>query len=163
MFVKNYYLNWTAGRANILLKFTYFCNFGRDFYGVFLFPKTPASCCKKNWNNLCCTVLLFAWAQKICLRFLKSYFKLEMLILLTFVVSFEVDMLKLKSYFSDKKTSSVKSDTNVSREAIGNYRGKILKKPSIIDRSWSPAKLLIDIFSFFEFKVRTCSFQSLSL
>ena len=70
---------------------------------------------------------------------------------------------QLKSYFSDKKTSSVKSDTNVSREAIGNYRGKILKKPSIIDRSWSPAKSLIDIFSFFEFKVRTCSFQSLSL
>ena len=43
-FLKNYHLHWTAGRASIL--YTYFFNFGRDFYRPFstLLPKTPASC-----------------------------------------------------------------------------------------------------------------------
>ena len=48
---------------------------------------------KKFWNNFCCIVLLFVWARKVCLRFLKSCYKLEILIFfLSFVVSFLVDM-----------------------------------------------------------------------
>ena len=37
----------------------------------------------------------------------------------------------------------MKSETHFSREAIENYRGKVLKENSIIDRSWSSARLFI--------------------
>ena len=47
---------------------------------------------KTLWNNFCCIVLLFVWAQRVCLRFLKFYFKLEILIFLPFVESVLVDM-----------------------------------------------------------------------
>ena len=42
-----------------------------------------------------------------------------------------------------KKTSAVKSETQFSREAIENYRGKVLKENSIIGRNWGSAKLFI--------------------
>ena len=45
-------LEW--GRANIFSKYIIhiFFNFGRGFWGSFpmLFPKAPASCCKKKLN-----------------------------------------------------------------------------------------------------------------
>ena len=51
---KNYHLHWIAGRANILSKYIIyiFFSFGRGFCGSFpmLFPKAPASCCKKILN-----------------------------------------------------------------------------------------------------------------
>ena len=74
--------------------YTCFLNFGRGFCTPFpmLFRKAPASSGKKFWNNFCCIVLLFVWSQKVCLRFLKSFFKLEILIFLPFVVSFLADM-----------------------------------------------------------------------
>ena len=85
-----------TSRANILSKYIIyiFFNFARGFYGSFpmLFPKAPAYCCTKFWTNFCCIVLLYLWAQKSCLRFLISYFKLEILIFLSFVVSFLVDI-----------------------------------------------------------------------
>ena len=56
---------------------------------------------------------------KMCLRFLKSYFKLEILIFLTFLVSFLVDMFNEKAPFLTKKTV-MKSETHFSREALGN-------------------------------------------
>ena len=52
-----------------------------------------------------------------CLRFLKSYFKLEILIFLSFMVSFLVDKLKTSSA---KKKTAVKSETHLTREAIEN-------------------------------------------
>ena len=79
------------------IEYTSFFNFGRGFFWAcdsftILFPKVPAYCGKRNWNNFCCIVLLFVWAQTECLIFLKSYFKLEILIFLSFAVSFLVDM-----------------------------------------------------------------------
>ena len=56
------------------------------------FQKLQLLVVKIFWNNPCCIVFLFAWAQKVCLRFLKSYFKLEMILSLSFVVPFLVDM-----------------------------------------------------------------------
>ena len=51
---KNYHLHWLAGRADILRKYIIyiFFNFGRGFCGSFfiLFPKAPASSCKKILN-----------------------------------------------------------------------------------------------------------------
>ena len=58
--------------------------------------------------------------KSVCLIFLKSYFKLEILIFLFFVVSFLVDMFNQKTPFLTKKTSLVKSETRFSRETIGN-------------------------------------------
>ena len=79
---------------SVNIEYIYFSNFGRGFCSSFSmsFPKTPASWDKKNWNNFCCIVLIFAWAEKVCLRFLKPYFKLKILIFLSFVVSSLVDM-----------------------------------------------------------------------
>ena len=42
-----------------------------------------------------------------------------------------------------KETSAVRSETYFSREAFKNQRGKVLKKNSIISRSWSSGKLFI--------------------
>ena len=98
MFAKNYHLHWIAGRANIPSKYIIyiFFNFRRGFCGFFpmLFPKAPPFCCKKNWTNFCCIILLYLWTLKVCLRLLKSYLKLEIWIFLSFVVSFLVDMFK---------------------------------------------------------------------
>ena len=55
------------------------------------FQKLQLLLIKKFWKIFCCTFLLFVWAQKACLRFLKSYFRLEILIFLSFEVSFLVD------------------------------------------------------------------------
>ena len=48
------HLRWIAGRANILGKYIeyIFFSFGHGFCGSFsmLFPKAPASCCKKILN-----------------------------------------------------------------------------------------------------------------
>ena len=55
---------------------------------------------------------------------------------------FFIRYVQLKSSFSDEKTA-VKSETHFSREAIENQQGKVLKKNSIIDRSWSSAKFFI--------------------
>ena len=81
-------------------------------------------------------------SSKSCLRFSKSYFKLEILIFLSFVVSFLVDMFGEKAPFLTKKIA-VKSEAYFSREAIENKRGKVLKENSIIGRIWSSAKLFI--------------------
>ena len=97
---KNYHLPGIEGRANILFEYSiyiyiyiyiYIFIFGYGFCGSFsmLFPEGPGSCDKQT---LCYIVLLFLWAQKACLRFLNFFFKLDMLIYLSFVVSFLVDM-----------------------------------------------------------------------
>ena len=56
------------------------------------FQKLQLHVVEKFWTNFCCIVVLHLWAQKKCLRLIKSYFKLEILIFLSFVVSFLVDM-----------------------------------------------------------------------
>ena len=105
--------------------YAYFFNFECGFRGFFsmLFPKAPASCGKKNWNNFCCIVLLFVWAQKVCLRFLKSCFKLEILFLF-FMASFLVDMFNYKAPFLTKK-----------KHQRWNLRHTLLEKLSDINES----------------------------
>ena len=82
MLAKSYHLHWIAGRANILRKYLiykYFFNFGLGPCSSFsiLFQKLQILVVTKFWNNFCCILLLFAWAKKVCLRFLKSNFRLE--------------------------------------------------------------------------------------
>ena len=80
--------------------------------------------------------------------------------------------VQLKTSFSDEKSSPVDFEAHFDKEAIGNYRDKVLNENSIVGRSWSSANLFImqnyndnanrnislaveicDSFSFFEFKV----------
>ena len=91
---------------------------------------------KKIWTNFCCIVLLHLWAQKECLRFLKSYFKLEILIFLSFLAS-------TKNLLFWRKEHQQEVWEHFSREANENYCGKVLKENSIIGRSWSSAELFI--------------------
>ena len=107
MFAKSYHLHWIAGRANILLwiyNIHIFSILGVAFALPFLcyFQKLQLLVVKKKWNNFCCITLVFVQAQKLCLRFLKSYLKLEILIFLSFVVSFS-RYVQLKSSFSRRK------------------------------------------------------------
>ena len=89
------YQHWIAGRTNILSKdiLYIFSILGVAFTIPFLcyFRKLQLLVVKKFWTNFCCILLLYLWAQKVCLRFLKSYFKVEILFL-SFVVSFLVYM-----------------------------------------------------------------------
>ena len=95
---KIYHLHWIANRGNILRKYIIyiFFNFGHGFCSSFplVFPKLQLLVVKQFWTNFCCIVLLHLWAQKASLRFLKPYFNLEMLVFLSLVVSFLVDMFK---------------------------------------------------------------------
>ena len=67
------------------------------------FQKLQLLAVKRFWTNFCCIVLLYLWAQKVCLKFLKSYFKLEILI---FRGVFFSRYVQLKSSFSDEKNIS---------------------------------------------------------
>ena len=58
--------------------------------------------------------------------------------------------IQLKSSFSDEKTSAVKSETHFGREAKENWRGKVLKENSVIDKNWSSAKLFIIVQDYAE-------------
>ena len=169
--------------ANILSKYLIyiFYNFGRYFFGSFpmLFSKAPASWCKKILNSFllyCTSIFMSAKNMSQIFKILLQTGDINIFVLRGVFFSRYVE---LKSSFSVEKTSAVKSETQFSREAIENWRGKVLKKNSIIGRSWSSAKLfkvqnytenakwvcafnsrkcMYDIFSYFEFEVRTCSF-----
>ena len=80
---------------------TYFSILCVAFAAPFLsyFQKLQLLVANKFWTNFCCIVLLYLWAQKVCPRFLKSYFKLEILIILSFVVSLLVDMFNVSQIF----------------------------------------------------------------
>ena len=94
---KNYNMHWIAGRANIPCRCTIYIYF--QFWARFLrshllcyFQKFQLLLVKKFRNNFCSIVPPFVWAQKACLRFLKSYFIMKMSIFSSFAVYFLVDM-----------------------------------------------------------------------
>ena len=109
--------------VNIL--YTYFSILGVAFAVSFLcyFQKLQLLVVKIFWANFCCIVLLYFWDQKVYLRFLKPYFKLEILVFSPFLVSFLVDM------FSDKKIISGEIwNTLVEkllRINVAKYQGKV--------------------------------------
>ena len=91
--------------------YIYFFNSVGGFCGFFLyyFQKLQLLVTKFFWNNYCCIAHLIVWFQKMCFRVLKSYFKLEILIFLSFVVSSLVHILNQNAPFLTKKLSAVKS------------------------------------------------------
>ena len=78
---KKYLLHWIADRENIICKYIAYIFFQFWvrllrflFYAI---SKSSSFLWQKNiLNDFFCIVLLFVWAQKVCLRFLKSYFEL---------------------------------------------------------------------------------------
>ena len=124
MFAKNYHLHYIAGRTNILSKYIIyiFFNFGRGFCVSFpmLFPKAPASCCKKMLKQflLHCTAIFMS--SKIMSQIFKILFQTGDINIFVLRGVFFSRYVQLKSSFSDEKTSAVKSETYFSREAIEN-------------------------------------------
>ena len=68
------------------LNFVYNLNFGLSFPVSFsmLFPEARVSCVFAALYFHLMSSKSTSWAQKVCIRFLKSYFKIEILIFLPF-------------------------------------------------------------------------------
>ena len=81
------------------------------------FQKLQLLLIKLFWNNFA-ALCFYLYEPKMCLRFIKFYFKLKTIL-------------------------AVKSEAAFIRGAIKVEHGKILKKISINGRSWSCAKLFI--------------------
>ena len=79
--------------------------FWRGLCGLFplLFPKASASCCK---TKFCCIVLPYLWAQKMFLRLLNPYFKLDILNICALCGAFFSRYVRIKSSFCDEKNIS---------------------------------------------------------
>ena len=122
---KNCHLHWIAGKANILCKYLihiyiYFFNFRWCFFSSFpvLFAEAPAPFDEKVLKEIMLHSTSIFRNLKVYLRFLKSYFKLEILIFLPFVVSFLGRYVQLKSSFSAEKNISVEIQEHLSTEVI---------------------------------------------
>ena len=109
MLAKNYHLHWIAGRSNILSKYIIYIlfNFGRDFCGSFpmLFPKAPASCCKKILNKFllhCTSVFMSSKSVSQIFKFLFQTGDINIFVLRGV---FFCRYVKLKISFSDEKNS----------------------------------------------------------
>ena len=141
MVAKNYHLCQIVGRANILSKYIVhiFFNFGRGCCGSFpmLFPKAPASYCKKNFTQFLLHSASIVLSSKSVSQIFKILFQTADFNIFVLHVVFFSRYVLLKSW---RKTSAV---TYFSRDAIENQRGKVFKKNSKIGRSWSSAKLFI--------------------
>ena len=65
---KNYHLHWIAGRATMLCQYLIYIfsilGVGFSVLSLCYFQKLQLFVVKKFWNNFCCIVLLFVWAQK---------------------------------------------------------------------------------------------------
>ena len=116
--------------------YTYFSILSVAFAVSFLcyFQKLQLFDVKKIWTNFCCILLLYLWAQKVCLRFLKPYFKLDILIFLSFVMSFLVDTFNQNAPFWRKSISGEISDTLLKTGRCESLSKKIWKKTLV--SSW---------------------------
>ena len=104
MFPKNYHLNWTVGRANILCKYSiyiyiyiYIFSFGHGFSGCYsvVFPEAVISYDKKSFKQFLLHFTSVCMISKIVPQIFKIVFQtgnVEMLIFLSFVLSFLIDM-----------------------------------------------------------------------
>ena len=87
----------------VSIYYTYFSVVGVALAVPFLcYFQAPPSLVKRFWNNFCC-ILLNLHELKKCLRFLKSYFKVDISRFLFLAMSFLVDMFNLKTPFLTKK------------------------------------------------------------
>ena len=96
MSVKRFHLDCIAGRANILGKYIIyiFFNFWRGFYSSFpkLFPKGFSFFLKKSSDRIFVALYFIFISSKIVPQIFKIYFKLDILIFLSFMMSFLIDM-----------------------------------------------------------------------
>ena len=118
MFMKNYQWHWIADRANIHNK--YIISMFFNFECGFMLLGCVVSKCSSWLQETFAALYFYIYELKKCLRFWKSYFKLEILIFLSFVMSFLVDEFNKKAPFLTMKILALKSETYFSREAIKN-------------------------------------------
>ena len=124
MFAKNYHFHWIAGRTNIFSKYLIyiFFSFGPGFCSSFpkLFPKAPASCCKKILNLflLHCTSIFMT--SKSVSQILKTIFQTGDINVFVLRGVFFSRCVPLKISFSYKKILAIKSQTQFSRDAVEN-------------------------------------------
>ena len=111
MFAENYHLHWIADRVNILCKYSIFIFFsflGLAFAALFyVISRSSSFLIFKFLNSFCCILLLFVWV----------HFKLEILITVLCGAFFS-RYVQLKSHFSEKKASALKSEKRFSRKSI---------------------------------------------
>ena len=81
-----------------------------------LFPSSG----KKKIEIIFVAVYFYCMSSEIATQISNFYFKLEILIILSFLLSLLADIFKQKDSFLMEKTSAVKSETQFSREAIEN-------------------------------------------
>ena len=94
-------------------KYSYFSILGVGFAVPFpcYFHKLRLFVVKKNWNNFCFIVLLFVWAQKVSLEFLKFFSKVEDINIFVLRGVFFSRYVQLKSSFSDERNGGEIWDT----------------------------------------------------
>ena len=107
MLAKNYVLRCIAGRANIFSKYTIyiFFKFGSDSCGPFpmLFPKVPASCCKRNlalFLQHCTSIFM---SSKNVSQIFKILFETGDINVFVIRGVFFSRYVQLKSFFSNEK------------------------------------------------------------
>ena len=108
-----------------------------------LFPEAPASCDKEILKKILLHCTSIRISSKPVSQTFKILFQTGDINLYVLRGVFLADLPNYKTPFLTKKTSTVKSEIHFSREAIKVYRGKVLKKNSIIGRSCSSANLFI--------------------
>ena len=108
---------------------------------VKILSEAPTSRYEKLSQSFSRIVFVFALVQNLRLRFLKLYFKLEILIFLSIVVSFLSYNLVIKNRFSIKKhTLGGIWDTILWRSFLSSAWQSIEKSP-VANRTWSSEKL----------------------
>ena len=100
-----------------------------------LFLKAPASSCKKILNEFLLHCPSIFMSSKKLSQIFKIFFQTGDINIFVLRGVFFSRNIKLKSSFSDEKTSAVKSETHFSREPTEDQRGKVLKENSIIGRN----------------------------
>ena len=141
-----------------------------------LFPTAPASWCKKKWADFCCIVFLYLWAQKMSQIFKILFQTGDIMFVLRGI--FFSRYVQLKSSFSDEKkhqrwnlrhTFVERSYRKLTWQSIkGKFHHwqklelcKVIYSAKLHWKRWWGCAFnsrMCEIFSFFEFKVRPCSF-----
>ena len=101
---KNYHLHWIAGRATMLCQYLIYIfsilGVGFSVLSLCYFQKLQLFVVKKFWNNFCCIVLLFVWAQKESQIF-TIVLETGAIHIFVFLGDFFIRYVRLKSSFSE--------------------------------------------------------------
>ena len=107
------------------------------------FQKLQLLIVKRFWTNFCCICISIFMSSKRVSEILKILFQTGDIYIFVLRGVFSSRYVQLKSSFSDKKKHQLWNLRNTLVEKLSKIMWQILKENSIIDRSWSSAKLFI--------------------